>query len=57
MKLAPAISILGLLLVAMSSPAWAGTVHVEPVPEPGTMALLATAIGGLAVAKFRRRSK
>jgi len=55
MRLVPAISILGLLLVAVSSTAWAG--GPVKVPEPGSMALLAMAIGGLAVVKFRRRSK
>jgi hypothetical protein len=47
-----------LVLVALSGVAWAG-LDGEPgvvvAPEPSSLALLATAIGGLAWAKFRRR--
>jgi len=42
----------GFALVA--SPALAGAA-VVPVPEPTSMALLVAGIGGVAVAKFRRR--
>jgi hypothetical protein len=41
----------GFALVA--SPALAGV--VAPVPEPTSIALLAAGIGGVALAKFRRR--
>ena len=34
--------------------AWAG-IKTTSVPEPTSLALLATAIGGVAIAKFRRR--
>jgi len=45
---------LAALAVLTANQAWAG----EPgpvVPEPATLALLAVGLGGVAVAKFRRR--
>lgn len=37
------------------SQAWAGTPAPTNVPEPASMALLATGIAGIALVKFRRR--
>ena len=42
-----------LVLVAMSGVAWAAPIAIGP--EPTTLALLATGIGGAALVKFRRR--
>ncbi|HXQ52901.1 MAG TPA: PEP-CTERM sorting domain-containing protein [Stellaceae bacterium] len=43
-----------LLLALSAGTAWAGVIAVA-VPEPSSLALLATAIGGLAWKKFRGR--
>jgi len=44
-----------LTLVASAGIAWAGGGSGGAVPEPASLALLATAVGGFAIAKFRRR--
>ncbi len=37
------------------STAWAGEVPPTPVPEPASLALLASGVAGVAWTKFRRR--
>ena len=47
------IVMLAALAVLTASRAWAGA--VSPVPEPGTLGLLAVGLGAVAAARFYRR--
>jgi PEP-CTERM motif-containing protein len=46
---------LAALAVLTASHAWAGVTTGTPVPEPGTLGLLAVGLGAVAAVKFYRR--
>ena len=48
------LALASVLALLTASQAWAGVPPV-PVPEPASLALLALGIGGVALARFRRR--
>ena len=46
------------VLLMNTAPAWAGiSIIINHVPEPTSLALLAVGLGGVALARFRRRRR
>ena len=49
------LALVSALVVLTASQAWAGNAVPPPIPEPASLGLLAIGMGGVALARFRRR--